>query len=108
MRDDGERLADILDAAEKIQRKVAEGREAFDADEYAQLAIVHLVQIIGEAANRLSPALTEAHPEIPWRQIVATRNRVGHSYFDIDIDLLWTVAADDIPRLAEQLRTFEK
>lgn len=58
MRDDRERPADILDAAEKIQRKVAEGRDAFDADEYAQLAIVHLVQVIGEAANRLSPTLT--------------------------------------------------
>lgn len=68
MRDDGERVTDILDAAEKIRRKVAEGRDAFDADEYAQLAIVHLIQIIGEAANRLSPELTDAHPEIPWRQ----------------------------------------
>ncbi|THV39693.1 HepT-like ribonuclease domain-containing protein [Glycomyces buryatensis] len=106
MRDDSERLADILDAAEKIHRKVVEGRDAFDADEYAQLAIVHLVQIIGEAANRLSPEVTEAHPEIPWRQIVATRNRVVHSYFDVDLELLWTVAAVDIPRLAKQLRSF--
>ncbi|WP_112134094.1 HepT-like ribonuclease domain-containing protein [Glycomyces dulcitolivorans] len=106
MRDDGERLADILDAAEKIRRKVTEGREAFDADEYAQLAIVHLVQIIGEAANRLSPELTGAHPEIPWRQIVATRNRVVHSYFDVDIELLWSVASVDIPKLEEQLRAF--
>lgn len=104
MRDDGERVTDILDAAEKIRRKVAEGRDAFDADEYAQLAIVHLIQIIGEAANRLSPELTDVHPEIPWRQIVATRNRVVHSYFDIDIDLLWTVAAIDIPKLEAQLR----
>jgi uncharacterized protein with HEPN domain len=106
VRDDGERLADILDAAEKIRRKVTEGREAFDADEYAQLAIVHLVQIIGEAANRLSPELTGAHPEIPWRQIVATRNRVVHSYFDVDIELLWSVASVDIPKLEEQLRAF--
>jgi uncharacterized protein with HEPN domain len=104
VRDDGERVTDILDAAEKIRRKVAEGRDAFDADEYAQLAIVHLIQIIGEVANRLSPELTDAHPEIPWRQIVATRNRVVHSYFDIDIDLLWTVAAIDIPKLEAQLR----
>jgi uncharacterized protein with HEPN domain len=106
VRDDGERLADILDAAEKIRRKVAEGREAFDADEYAQLAIVHLVQIIGEAANRLSPELTGAHPEIPWRQIVATRNRVVHSYFDVDLELLWSVASVDIPKLEKQLRAF--
>jgi len=106
VRDDAERLADILDAADKITRKVAEGRVAFDRDEYAQLAIVHLVQIIGEAANRLSAEVTDAHPEIPWRQIVATRNRVVHSYFDVDLELLWAVASSDIPRLAEQIRSF--
>ncbi|THV21773.1 DUF86 domain-containing protein [Glycomyces paridis] len=103
MRDDRERFADILEAAEKIRRKVAEGRDGFDADEYAQLAVVHLIQIIGEAANRLSPEATAAIPDVPWRQIVATRNRVVHSYFDVDLDLLWNVAAVDIPRLADRL-----
>jgi uncharacterized protein with HEPN domain len=106
VRSDSERLADILDAAEKIRRKVAEGREAFDEDEYAQLAIVHLIQIIGEAANRLSPELITQHPEIPWRQIVATRNRVVHNYFAIDLEILWTAASSDIPELAEQISTF--
>jgi len=67
---------------------------------------VHLVQIIGEAANRLSSEVVDAHPEVPWRQIVASRNRVVHSYFDVGLDLLWTVAAINIPHLAEQIRSF--
>lgn len=66
--------------------------------------MVPLVQIIGEAANRLSPEITDAHPEIPWRQTVATRNRVVHSSFEVDLEILWSVAAIDIPKLAEQLR----
>jgi uncharacterized protein with HEPN domain len=99
-------LADILDAADKIATKVAEGREGFDRDEYAQLALVHLVQIIGEAAARLSNEVVENHPEIPWRQIVAMRNRVVHGYFDVDLDVLWTVVDADVPKLAQAIREF--
>lgn len=66
------------------------------------------MQIIGEAANQLSAELIEAHPEIPWRQIVATRNRVVHGYFEVDLDILWAVAAVEIPKLATQIRAFAR
>ncbi len=101
-----ERLADILDAADRITDKAAEGRNLFDEDEYVQLALVHLVQIIGEAANRLSGNIIDAHPEVSWRQIVATRNRVVHGYFEVDLDILWTVVTVEIPKLARQIRAF--
>ena len=104
MRSDAERLADILDATDKITVKAAEGRDAFDDDEYVQLALIHLVQIIGEAANQLSSSLIEASSEIPWRQIVATRNRVVHGYFEVDLDILWVVVSVEIPKLAAQIR----
>lgn len=104
MRRDSERLSDILEAAEKIAARVARGREMFDADEDTQIVLVHLIQVIGEATAGLSDEFTSQHSEIPWRQIVAVRNRVVHGYFEVDLDILWDVAAADVPRLAEQVR----
>lgn len=107
MRRDDERLADIIEAAEKISIRAGKGRQAFDADEDVQIVLVHLIQVIGEAASGLSDELTSAHPEVPWRQIVAIRNRVVHGYFEVDLDILWDVATLDVPHLAGQVRTIQ-
>lgn len=107
MRRDDERLADIIEAAEKISIRAGKGRQAFDADEDVQIVLVHLIQVIGEAASGLSDELTSAHPEVPWRQIVAIRNRVVHGYFEVDLDILWDVATIDVPHLAGQVRTIQ-
>ena len=107
MRRDGERLADIIEAAEKISIRAGKGRQAFDADEDVQIVLVHLIQVIGEAASGVSDELTSAHPEVPWRQIVAIRNRVVHGYFEVDLDILWDVATIDVPHLAGQVRTIQ-
>jgi uncharacterized protein with HEPN domain len=88
VRNDSERLADILDAARKITIKVSDGPDAFTRDEYVQLALAHLVQIIGEAAARLSDNVTSRNPDIAWRQIIAMRNLVVHGYFDVDANIL--------------------
>jgi uncharacterized protein with HEPN domain len=104
VRRDSERLSDILEASEKIAARVARGRQTFDADEDTQIVLVHLIQVIGEAAAGLSDEFTSERSEIPWRQIVAVRNRVVHGYFEVDLDILWDVAAVDVPRLAGQVR----
>ena len=104
MRRDDERLADIIEAAEKIAVRAAKGRAAFDADEDTQIVLVHLIQVIGEAAAGLSDGFIAQHPEVPWRQIIATRNRVVHGYFEVDLDILWDVAVIDVPELASQVR----
>lgn len=104
MRRDGERLADIIEAAEKISVRVGKGRQVFDADEDIQIVLVHLIQVIGEAASGLSDEMISEYPEVPWRQIIAIRNRVVHGYFEVDLDILWDVAVIDVPRLADQIR----
>jgi uncharacterized protein with HEPN domain len=98
VRYDDERLDDIVEAADKIAVRVSLGRERFNADEDVRLALLHLVQIVGEAAAGLSDELISAYPEVPWRLIIATRNRVVHGYFDIDLDVLWDVISLDITR----------
>ena len=65
--------------------------------------LVHLIQVIGEAAAGLSDGFIAQHPEVPWRQIIATRNRVVHGYFEVDLDILWDVAIIDVPQLAIQV-----
>jgi len=68
MRDDAGRLQDILEAIDKIQKYACRGREAFETDELLQVWAVRHLQIIGEAANKMSPELRSAHPDIPWSQ----------------------------------------
>jgi uncharacterized protein with HEPN domain len=60
--------------------------------------------LIGEAATHVPPAVRESHTAIPWRQIVATRNRLIHGYLGIDNDTLWSIVSDDVGPLIEQLR----
>ena len=104
MRSDPERLLDILDACDRVLPIVARGEEHVRTGDEAQLALVHLIQNIGEAAARLTPEFREAHDDIPWRQAAAMRNQVVHRYFDIDLDAVWSAATTDVPRLAEQVR----
>jgi uncharacterized protein with HEPN domain len=100
--EDKERLLHILDAAGASVRIVhSVDRETFEESELHQNATVHLVQIVGEAANRLSEEFKSEHPEIPWPEIGGMRNRLVHDYYDINLDTVWNVVVEDIPPLIE-------
>ena len=71
MRDDRQRLVDILDAIDRIDRHTGGGRQAFERDELVQIWVLRHLQLIGEAARRLSEEVRTQHPEIPWAAIVA-------------------------------------
>ena len=88
----------MLDMARKALAKV-EGRprNAYDEDENLRLALAHLVQVIGEAARRVSPGFREAHPEIPWMDIVGMRSKIVHDYLSVDEDVVWEVVTSDLP-----------
>ena len=105
MRNDHERLSDLLEAAEKIADRVVRGRHRFDTDEDMQLALVRLIEIVGEACAHLSSDVQHRHPDVPWRAAAGMRNRVIHGYFDIDLDVVWAAAADEVPALASAART---
>ena len=75
----------------------------FFADELVQIWMVHHIQIIGEAAGQLGRGFHDAHPEVPWPQIVAMRNLLVHAYFGIDLDEVWKTLERDIPALKAEV-----
>lgn len=75
----------------------------FDIDELLQSAVLHWIEIIGEAARGVSDKVRAAHPEVPWRVITDMRNRVSHGYFDIDLDVVWNTVTRDLPKLQESV-----
>ena len=94
----------MLEAAQKIvQFTESETRESLSADEKLQLAIVRLIEIIGEAASRISDEFRDKHPQIPWIAIRGMRNRLVHAYFDIDLDVVWNTITTAIPALIKQV-----
>lgn len=103
MRDDREWLLDILEAIEKIQSHVQEDRDRFERNELVQVWAIHHIQRIGEAARHISDELRERYPQIPWAEIIATRNIVVHEYFRVDIDEVWATIERDLPRLYRQI-----
>ena len=73
------------------------------ADTQLMLALVKCIEIIGEAANHLPHETTERMPDVPWPQIVNMRHRLVHSYFDINIEILYRTVTDDLPPLLDSL-----
>jgi len=97
-------LWDMLESARTVSSFMAGvSAEAYARDRKLQLAVERAIEIIGEAARRLSTAFKEAHPEIPWRAIIAQRNVIAHEYGDIKQERLWAVATRRVSELLEQL-----
>lgn len=99
MREDRERLLDIVEAIERIEKYAARGMEAFEGEELIQNWIVHHLQIIGEACRGLSDELTRQRSEVPWANMVGMRNILVHRYFGIDLQAVWSVVEADLPVL---------
>jgi uncharacterized protein with HEPN domain len=97
-------LLDMLAAARAVQSFVAgKTSQDYEADLLLRSAVERQVEIIGEAARGLSDSFKQAHPEIPWRPIMAQRHRLAHEYGEIDDALIWSVATVHIPRLIVQI-----
>jgi len=77
--------------------------ENYLRDRKLQLAIERLLEVIGEAANRVSLDFQQNHPEIPWRKIVGQRNVIAHEYGEIKQERIWTVVSSNVPGLIEKL-----
>lgn len=102
-------LDDMIDSAEKVLA-YTEGLDqlAFIASGLNYDATVRNLELVGEAATHIPSGQRDACPAIPWRQIIATRNRLIHGYLGIDNDTLWSIIRDDIPSLLLELRKFKE
>jgi len=103
-RDDNATLRQMLSHAREALGLVAgKSRADLDRERVLALALIQLLQIVGEAADRVSADYCNAHPEIPWAQIVSLRNRLIHGYDVIDLDIVWSILSTDLPKLIAEL-----
>lgn len=97
---DSLRLHHIVEAIEHIldfTNGVSEGE--FGDDYEKQSAVIRQFEIIGEAASKLTPRLTEQYKDVGWSRVVGMRHKMIHDYFDVDISIVWATVTDDIPFL---------
>jgi uncharacterized protein with HEPN domain len=98
--DDLTRLKHIRDSAKEALSFVKNRtREDLERERMLSLALVRLIEIIGEAANNVSEPCQAQYFKIPWRQIIGMRNRIIHAYFDVDLDIVWQVITQDLGSL---------
>ncbi|MDZ4674087.1 MAG: DUF86 domain-containing protein [Gemmatimonadota bacterium] len=96
-RNDRFALEQMLESALRIGGLVrGTSRDMFESDEVRQLALLHLIQRLGEGASRLSADFRAEHPEFPWVEMIGMRNRIVHGYDDLDPEIVWRVATEDI------------
>jgi uncharacterized protein with HEPN domain len=90
-------------AMEAVQMAQGRDRTDLNSDRKLNLALVRLLEIIGEAAAKVSDTTRDRIPDVPWHEIVSLRNRLIHGYDQVDFDILWQIIQYDLPRLIAQL-----
>lgn len=103
--DDKIRIMHMIDAAEEALFFVADSSgENFSKNRMLILSVIKEIEIIGEAATKISEITKRNYAEIPWQDIVGMRNRLIHSYFDVDVKLVWNTVKNNLPTLIESLK----
>jgi uncharacterized protein with HEPN domain len=96
-------MRDAIHAAREFSRGVT--FEEFRNNREKQFAIIHALEIIGEAAKQVPASVRDEYPDIPWRDIAGMRDRLIHGYFSVNIERLWNTVQEDLPRLEKTLKT---
>ena len=98
-------VQDMIEFSEKVLSYTnGLDQSTFIADGRTYDATLRNLELVGEAATHVPRAVRDAHPEIEWREIIATRNRVAHGYMGMDEDVIWDIIQTDIPNLLSALR----
>lgn len=103
-KDERVRIRHMHDAALEAQGFMrGRTRADLDTDRMLALAVVRLLEIIGEAAKNVPPDIRDATPQLPWSQIARMRDHLAHGYFDVNLDRVWEVVSNDLPLLVAAL-----
>jgi uncharacterized protein with HEPN domain len=103
------RIRHMLDFARKVQQFTrGKDRSDLDSNEMLAMAVIHLIEMLGEASKGVSPEIQQNYPGVPWEQISGTRNRLAHGYIDVDLDIIWAIVSKDIPPLIIKLNKILK
>lgn len=103
--DDRVRLTHIAEALQNaIKFTIGHRREDLQTDIMLRFAILHAIQIVGEAAANLDAETRTRHPDLPWAQVIGMRHRLVHAYADIDQSILWRTATEAAPKLLTQIQ----
>jgi uncharacterized protein with HEPN domain len=104
LKEDNVRLQHMNDAArEAVSFLEGRSRNDLDNDRMLVLSLVKLIEIIGEAASRVTDITRQQYANIPWVNIIAMRNRLIHAYYDVDLNILWGTVTEDLPPLISAL-----
>ena len=102
-------LQDILDASQSIQSFLkTESISNFTGNDLLQSAIIQKLLVIGEASAKLPVEFRERHPEIPWADMIGMRNMLVHSYFSVNLRIIWRTATHDVPQLEQQIKQIKE
>jgi len=102
--DDIVRLQHMLEnAREAVAMIESKDRTNLQRDRMLELSLIRLIEVVGEAAARVTPEGQEKYPSIPWSQVVSMRNRLIHGYDQVDLNILWDTIEDDLPSLITEL-----
>lgn len=104
MKDDRLYLEHILEAVKRIRSYAAGGKAELLADVKTQDAVIRNLQVLGEAAKRVSPSTASAHPDVPWRQMAGMRDRVVHDYFGVSLEIVWDVIENHLELVEREVR----
>ena len=106
-RNDESVIVDIVYAAQCIGEFLSEvDQSSFKQDREKQSAVLHQLMVLGEAVKRLSTEFRDAHVEVPWSNIAAMRNRLFHLYDDVDLQIVWDAASEEVPKLLSFVQSF--
>jgi len=98
LKDDLIRIRHMLDAAIEAMAFIKDRKRSdLDTNRMLVLSLVKSIEIMGEAASKVTKESRDSHPEVPWLNIIGMRNRLIHVYFDIDLDRVWDTITDDLP-----------
>jgi uncharacterized protein with HEPN domain len=104
--DDRVRLMHMIDAASEALGFIqGRSRADLDSDRMLTLALVRSIEVIGEAASKVSTDLRSEYRDVPWSEIIGMRHKLIHGYFDINLNVLWSTLTIDLPELERQLQS---